>query len=39
MWPLLIGLLLIIGMLLVLFIFRGKKKSNSNISKKERAGF
>ena len=32
MWPFLIGLLLIIGILFVLFIFRGRKKPNSDIS-------
>jgi len=39
MWPLLIGLLLIIGILFFLFILRGRKKPNSDISKKGRAGF
>lgn len=39
MWPLLIGLLLIIGILLVLFFFRGKNKPNAITSKKGKAGF
>ena len=39
MWPLLIGLLLTIGILFVLFVFRGKKKTNSDISSKGRADF
>jgi HD-like signal output (HDOD) protein len=39
MWPLLIGLLLIIGILFVLFFFRGRKKPNSDIPKKGRADF
>jgi hypothetical protein len=39
MWPLLIGLLLIIGILFVLFVFRGRKKPNSGFFKKGRADF
>jgi HD-like signal output (HDOD) protein len=39
MWPLLIGLLLIIGILFVLFVFRGRKKPNADNSKRGRADF
>jgi len=39
MWPLLIGVLLIIGILFVLFILWGRKKPDSDNSKKGRADF
>ncbi len=37
MWPLMIGLLLITGVLLILFFFRGRNKPNSDAFKKGRA--
>jgi HD-like signal output (HDOD) protein len=39
MWPLLIGLLLFIGVLVVLFYFRGRKKPKSATRHQERADF